>query len=218
MSKRYFTGKPCSRGHVAERYVSSNGCVECAALLARKRYAESPAVRAARRESAKAWAERNPEAARAIRDRYEARRPKNPEATQRKATKYREKNREVMLERTRAWRAANPEKYRAAIDRWKAENPDGARRHVQARRARKRGAMGQFTVSDLAQIFAAQRSRCAYCRCKLTDQNKQLDHIVALSRGGSNDRANLQYVCISCNAAKHNRDPIDFAKKRGMLL
>lgn len=27
---RYFTGRPCARGHVAERYVPNGGCVECA--------------------------------------------------------------------------------------------------------------------------------------------------------------------------------------------
>lgn len=27
---RYFTGKPCCRGHVCERYVSDNKCVICA--------------------------------------------------------------------------------------------------------------------------------------------------------------------------------------------
>lgn len=27
--KRYFTGKPCSRGHVAERAVSNRGCLQC---------------------------------------------------------------------------------------------------------------------------------------------------------------------------------------------
>jgi hypothetical protein len=28
--KRYFTGKPCKRGHIAERLVSNSTCVECA--------------------------------------------------------------------------------------------------------------------------------------------------------------------------------------------
>ena len=28
---RYFTGRPCRRGHVAERYASTRTCVECAA-------------------------------------------------------------------------------------------------------------------------------------------------------------------------------------------
>ena len=27
--KRYFTGEPCLRGHIAERFVSSGGCVDC---------------------------------------------------------------------------------------------------------------------------------------------------------------------------------------------
>lgn len=27
--KRYFTGKPCKRGHTAERYVARKGCIEC---------------------------------------------------------------------------------------------------------------------------------------------------------------------------------------------
>ena len=29
-AKRYFTGEPCSRGHVVERNVNSGACVECA--------------------------------------------------------------------------------------------------------------------------------------------------------------------------------------------
>jgi hypothetical protein len=29
-SGRYFTGKPCRHGHVAERYASNNVCVVCA--------------------------------------------------------------------------------------------------------------------------------------------------------------------------------------------
>lgn len=32
---RYFTGKPCWRGHVAERYTSGS-CVECARVSQRK--------------------------------------------------------------------------------------------------------------------------------------------------------------------------------------
>lgn len=30
MAKTYFTGKPCKRGHVAERWLASGDCVECA--------------------------------------------------------------------------------------------------------------------------------------------------------------------------------------------
>lgn len=30
--RRYFTGKPCQHGHVCERYVKRQWCVECAAV------------------------------------------------------------------------------------------------------------------------------------------------------------------------------------------
>jgi hypothetical protein len=29
MKKRYFTGKPCKHGHIAERYTASHACVVC---------------------------------------------------------------------------------------------------------------------------------------------------------------------------------------------
>ena len=55
--KKFFTGKPCKRGHVDERYVSNKGCVTCTAVLnatqERKSYDATrnslPAVKAANR-------------------------------------------------------------------------------------------------------------------------------------------------------------------------
>lgn len=44
---RYFTGEPCIAEHLAQRYVSTHGCVECMNANARARYAaEKKAVRA----------------------------------------------------------------------------------------------------------------------------------------------------------------------------
>jgi hypothetical protein len=36
---RYFTSKPCKRGHIAERYVLRSKCIECNRERARVRYA-----------------------------------------------------------------------------------------------------------------------------------------------------------------------------------
>src|SRR5688500_7734061 len=47
-AKRYFTGQPCSRGHVAERNVSSKGCLECM------------------KENAAKWRDADPERAKAV--------------------------------------------------------------------------------------------------------------------------------------------------------
>ena len=38
---RYFTGKPCNRSHVAERYVSSTKCVECSTNSNKQYYKEN---------------------------------------------------------------------------------------------------------------------------------------------------------------------------------
>jgi hypothetical protein len=34
--KRYFTGIPCKRGHISERYVASYICVECSEVAEKK--------------------------------------------------------------------------------------------------------------------------------------------------------------------------------------
>src|SRR6516165_3824526 len=50
--KRYFTGKPCGRGHVEEWYVSDNRCTACARERDRKRRS-TPEGRAAHNEAAR---------------------------------------------------------------------------------------------------------------------------------------------------------------------
>lgn len=55
---RYFTGKPCKRGHVAMRLTSCNHCIECAKAHSAK-WVESNRGKAAAR--CKRWRERHPE-------------------------------------------------------------------------------------------------------------------------------------------------------------
>ncbi|MBU9359553.1 HNH endonuclease [Burkholderia multivorans] len=44
------------------------------------------------------------------------------------------------------------------------------------------------------------------------------DDIEPLARGGSNDIANIQLLCRTCNLSKHARDPVEFMQSRGFLL
>jgi hypothetical protein len=46
---RYFTGKPCTSGHVAERYSSNGDCVVCARLKA-TRWKKTPKGKAYQRQ------------------------------------------------------------------------------------------------------------------------------------------------------------------------
>jgi 5-methylcytosine-specific restriction endonuclease McrA len=56
---RYFTGKPCTHGHIAERHVSSGKCMECAREDMRGRYHADPA---AHNVKSRKWRQGNPEA------------------------------------------------------------------------------------------------------------------------------------------------------------
>jgi hypothetical protein len=49
------------------------------------------------------------------------------------------------------------------------------------------------------EIFARDGNRCLCCG---TDEQLSLDHIVPLSKGGTNDESNLQTLCRRCNSAK----------------
>ena len=54
--KSFFTGEPCKHGHVAERYVSSGGCVECVCGHKREWRAANPEkARERDRECRRVW-------------------------------------------------------------------------------------------------------------------------------------------------------------------
>jgi hypothetical protein len=56
-------------------------------------------------------------------------------------------------------------------------------------------------------VVARDRGDCAICGKHLICEAKQnnIDHIVALSIGGTNDLVNLQLACPSCNRKKSNK-------------
>lgn len=70
--KRYFTGKPCPRGHVVERLVSTRACTECAHAASKAWNARNPGLAAAR---TRAWAKAHPEQMSACSRAWEAAHP-----------------------------------------------------------------------------------------------------------------------------------------------
>jgi 5-methylcytosine-specific restriction endonuclease McrA len=55
------------------------------------------------------------------------------------------------------------------------------------------------------QVAAAQSWDCKACRMRLS-ASYEVDHIVPLSAGGTNDRNNLQALCRNCHGEKTNRE------------
>ncbi|MEH7456549.1 HNH endonuclease [Bacillus sp. JJ1127] len=61
---------------------------------------------------------------------------------------------------------------------------------------------------DVIFAFAMADSECQYCRKPTEDY--QLEHIVALSKGGRNTLSNITVACPSCNRSKGSKDVLSW--------
>lgn len=245
-SKRYFTGLPCIRGHIAERFTVNQLCDACRAENAhRKYYADLDTTRAKHREEKRQWRSENREldnarcrawrlnnavwASTYHKNYYRQHREKM--LAQGRAARLRHRirhpnygrtyywaHREIRLAREAARYAARPEYYRSIKRLDRVNNPERYRAADSRKRAYRMAAPGHHSAADINSIRQAQRDRCAYCPKKLSLVKWHVDHIQPLSRGGTNYRNNLQILCAPCNQAKYAKDPIDFARSLGRLL
>jgi hypothetical protein len=51
---------------------------------------------------------------------------------------------------------------------------------------------------------------CRWCRCPLDSASATTDHLIPLSRGGTNDWENLCLACYPCNNGRQSRLPGEF--------
>ena len=59
----------------------------------------------------------------------------------------------------------------------------------------------RYTPRERMKVAYEQRYTCAKC-AKLLPPDWQLDHVVPLSEGGGNERANVQALCVACHTDK----------------
>lgn len=208
---QYFTGEPCVAGHTANRFVSSRQCVLCSHRRKREWAAKN-------KDHVLAYQREYIEANRAnINKGNRARAARNPERHKKlKAADY-QRHKNKRLATMKRWRENNPDIVQAGYLAKVAANPEQYRTYKRNYKVRRRLASGTHTGDDIFAILKAQKSRCAYCRVKLGSKY-HVDHIVALAKGGSNDRRNLQVLCQPCNQSKSAKDPIVFAQSLGMLV
>lgn len=154
-------------------------------------------------ESKRRWIERNPdykaayyrENAEYVKAKRRSRYQENREAiSQQRRDSYDEDARKLAVERQRSWRKANPEKFRA---------------QVANRDARRKGASGDTDSETIQQMYDDQGGLCAYCEAPLFG-NFHIEHMVPLSRGGSNHWDNIAVSCPWCNWSKNNKTAEEF--------
>jgi hypothetical protein len=178
---RYFTGKPCPRGHIAERIVSTRACAECVC------------------ERKHAWSKANPEKVNAQRRSYYK---ANPEKVKAWKSDEQKRNREAANERNRRYAATHRKQIRLKNLAWEQANPDRVVEKVARRRAAKINQMPCW--ADRESIKAIYREATKLRRSGL---DVHVDHILPLQGrivSGLHVHHNLQIIDAQANRVKSN--------------
>lgn len=121
-------------------------------------------------------------------------------------------NREAIRLVQRARRLLIANKLRVDKARYRNNHRDEIRHQNAARRALKRGAPGTHTLREWREKVALLGGCCVYCG--RADLPLTRDHRIPLTRGGSNNIANILPACGPCNSAKHNQTDSEFLARR----
>lgn len=150
--------------------------------LIRQRYAEryGPAGRAHARERYAA----DPEL---FKGRSRRRWVEKREVVRAEQRRYYGRNRDTILLKVAAWHAAHP------LNKTVSGANGRARRH---------GIVDRLTVAQWRAVLDASGGHCTYCG---EARALSLDHVVPMSRGGSNLAANITAACLPCNGGKRER-------------
>jgi hypothetical protein len=165
--KRYFTGKPCVRGHIAERVVAG-GCVECAAENSARYWEKKAALlppkqprvkkipdKAKILERQRRYAAEHPEVRRGINKRQYA---ANSEDHKRRSREWRAKNPERVAESKRAWREKNRERVAAYKQAYREIHVEEERAYRKARHIENRDyelqRMKEWRKANMARMAA----------------------------------------------------------------
>ena len=109
------------------------------------------------------------------------------------------KNKERINRRSTEWGRKNKDKRRITKKRWALKNKEHINFLTKQRIYRLKGAEGRIVKSDVDNLFETNNGKCYYCNI---NASKSIDHVIPISRGGTNYLNNLVPVCISCNSKK----------------
>ena len=151
---------------------------------------------------AKKWAAENPDRIKAKVKRFKA---NNPGKTTEYCRRWRESHREQYRAIDRAYRTKNREQERLKAAKAYDNNTERYRAYSRNRYALK-WSVGTHTAEDVTRQYEKQQGCCFWCS-EPVNQLYQVDHVIPISRGGSNSPDNLVIACPSCNRHKQKLLP-----------
>lgn len=173
LSSKYFEGTPCVKCGSTTRYINKKCCVACNHKQDQK------------------WRQENPQKCHDI------------------GQKWYRANLEKTRTRAKNWYRANPEKVRERVKNWQQTNPERVRESHQISTAKNRAirlqAEGSYTTQEWITLRERYGNRCLCCGRHQSELKRVLeqDHIVPVTKGGSNWISNIQPLCRTCNDMGH---------------
>lgn len=152
-------------------------------------------------------------------------REKHVDEVRARARKYQQEHSEARKAYLAQWYAENKQRHmvygreyrKAHVEQTRANSRKQYRRNLEFNRlkgrakasryyARKRLAVGTYTAADIQLQLKSQRGLCWHCGKPVGD-TYQADHLIPLSRGGSNAPENIVISCAVCNQSRGAKLP-----------
>ena len=117
------------------------------------------------------------------------------------------KNKEDNKANDAKWREANYERMKSVDSQWHKDNPE--RHYAASKRYRDElaKAEGFYTEKEWLDLCFKYENKCLCCK-KI--KPLEADHVIPVSKGGTNWLYNIQPLCHSCNTSKGNRRTTDY--------
>lgn len=138
--------------------------------------------------------------------------------------------RDTLREKTRDWYKLNADRQRLyrmayviankdsvneANKRCRLKNPEMYKSYRVNRKSKLRNAKGSISSTHLKRQIDRQNGECYWCGTPLIGIRYHADHLVPISKGGTNEDNNVVLSCEHCNCSKGAKTPDEFV---GYLL
>lgn len=124
-----------------------------------------------------------------------------------KVRNYQERNKDKIKLYRKRYEETHKEQVKDLKKAWDARNADKAIQYTNKRRFHLQANGGDYTLEEWQTLCEEYDNKCLCCGIHAKDTPKgklSPDHIIPLSKGGSNDISNIQPLCLSCNISKHD--------------